>query len=533
MKRLAGAAAQPSDIPYQTRRQENSSTASILFVDKLAMEEMLQWSRDPSEGLIFGVEIPLPANEEEWRKILKHPAKFTAKSLHKGAEVSWARLSKDQQAAMGQPKQLEVQHWLEELVVEKYKGVIPAGRLMRMRWVLTLKAGENKSDVVTCKARIVLLGYSDPHLLDLATAAPTLTRRSRLLMLNLCTHQRWRITKADAKSAFHQGASHQGSRNVFTIPVPELAEGLGIAQGEAVRLLKSAYGLASAARDWFLDVKAVLEQKCGLRQLKSDPCVWVRDSSNGVKGIIGVHMDDFLLAGDMGDPGWNEAVRMFKESFQWSPWEDPPFLHCGVEIQQMPDFSFRLNHAAYCEELKQVEIEKGEGDITEGERAQARALLGAAQWRVQQSAPQHAAKLSWLQSALPRGNKDTLAAINKLCREMYAQRHLSVATYALHVGWTDAAVGNRPDLSSTGGMAIALVSPKIFQGQRSHVNLVAWRSGKLSLSAEIQAPSEGEQELMACRLQWAELPGHRPDLRRPWDTASKIAGALVVDAKSV
>ena len=42
-------------------------------------------------------------------------------------------------------------------------------------------------------------------------------------MLNLCTHQRWRITKADAKSAFLQGAAHQGSRNVFTIPVPELA----------------------------------------------------------------------------------------------------------------------------------------------------------------------------------------------------------------------------------------------------------------------------------------------------------------------
>ena len=132
-----------------------------------------------------------------------------------------------------------------------------------------------------------------------------------------------------------------------------------------------------------------------------------------------------------------------------------------------------------------------------------------------------------------RGNKDTLSVINKLCSEIYAQRHLSVATYSLDVtnveelmfvGWTDAAVGNRPDLSSTGGMAIALVSPRILQGQRSHVNLISWRSGKRprtarsSLSAEIQALSEGEQELIACRLQWAELLGHQPDLRRPWET---------------
>ena len=89
------------------------------------MEKMLQCSRDPAEGLIFGVEIPLPENEDEWRKILKHPAKFTAKSLHNGAEVSWARLSKEQQAAMSEAKHVEVQQWLKELVVEKYKGVIP------------------------------------------------------------------------------------------------------------------------------------------------------------------------------------------------------------------------------------------------------------------------------------------------------------------------------------------------------------------------------------------------------------------------
>ena len=60
--------------------------------------------------------------------------------------------------------------------------------------------------------------------------------------------------------------------------------------------------------------------------------------------------------------------------------------------------------------------------------------------------------------------------MNKLCREIYAQRHLSVHTKQLNVEkladlaivcWTDAAVGNRPDLSSTGGYIVSMVSKEM------------------------------------------------------------------------
>ena len=297
----------------------------------------------------------------------------------------------------------------------------------------------------------------------------------------------------------------------------------------------------SAPRDWFMDVKNVL-MKCGFTQRKSDPCLFLLSHEGKTCGLIAMHVDDFLLAGEESNKTWTLAVEQFRQAFRRSPWEQPPFTHCGVEVHQLPDFSFKLGHSSYCEELKQIEIDKTSSHITDGERSQARALLGAAQWRVQQTAPQHAAKLSMLQSSLPRGGKVVLTAINKLCREIYAQRHLSVAT--LHLGhefpedlvfvcWTDAAVGNRPDLSSTGGYLVALASPQLLSGRQGLVNPIAWRSGKLhrvarsSLSAEIQALAEGEQELMACRLQWAEMLGRAPDLRQPWNPAA------VSDAKSV
>ena len=131
---------------------------------------------------------------------------------------------------------------------------------------------------------------------------PTMTRRSRQLVLGLATHRRWRLWKADAKAAFLQGSPRERERNIFTLPVPELSHALGVPQGEAVRLVKAAYGLASAPRSWFLDVAEVLRGKCGLRQLKSDACTWIMDSPRGPIGAISLHVDDFLICGEEAEP---------------------------------------------------------------------------------------------------------------------------------------------------------------------------------------------------------------------------------------
>ena len=115
---------------------------------------------------------------------------------------------------------------------------------------------------------------------------------------------------------------------------------------------------------------------------------------------------------------------------------------------------------------------------------------------------------SWLQGHL---SKDILHQINKLCRECHAQRFQSIAIKNLGIRrdedvgfacWSDAAVGNRPDMSSTGGYMIAMVDAAFLRGQKGIANPISWKSGKLqrvaksSLSAEIQALGDGEQELM-------------------------------------
>ena len=507
------------------------------------------WTEAMGEDFVLGVIIDAPANESEWKRVLKNPSKFAAKSVQKGAEVAWGKLNPEQKKAMGEAKQLEVSQWVSKKVCERFRGAVPAARLMKTRWVLVFKAVDGDESKVKCKARIVLLGFTDPDLGELETCAPTLSRRSRQLVCNLSTHRRWKQIKADAKSAFLQGGQTQRPRQIFIQPVAELAQSLGIPPGETALMLKAAYGLVSAPKEWFIDVCNTITNKCNMQQLRTDPCVWIKVNKAGrTVGYFASHVDDFLISGDTADPEWQASVKAFREAYERSPWEDSPYAHCGINLTQNHDFSFTFDHHGYCEEIKQIEIDNSKAEITAAELNQARAVLGAVQWRTIQTGPQHMAKLSYLQSALPRGNKETLQQVNKLCREVHSQRFLSVGVKQIgankddeigFVCFTDAAVGNRPDYSSTGGYMVGLVHRSFLTGEKGIVNPIAWKSGKLarvaksSLSAEIQALDDGEQELMYIRAEWNELLGRGLDLRSPENSTAQVAAAMVVDAKSV
>ena len=167
-----------------------------------------------------------------------------------------------------------------------------------------------------------------------------------------------------------------------------------------------------------------------------------------------------------------------------------------------------LSPSEFCEGLNQV-TEDGQGkDLTANEMHQCRAILGAAQWRSYQTAPQHAAKLSHLQSLLPRGDRTTLKDINKFVREIYHQKDEKVSVYDLRaendegiLGWSDAALANRVDLSSTGGFVIGFAHRKMLDGVQGPVSLVSWSTHKLRRvcrSSQAQALAECEAEFFSC-----------------------------------
>ena len=184
------------------------------------------------EDYVFAVTLPAPASEAEWRAIVKDPSKFVAKKVAKGVEVAWQKLNVEQRKAVQEAKEIEINEWLSSKVCQAALGHVPPERLMKMRWVLVFKTTDNEN-VVKAKARLVVLGFTDPTLGLESVRSPTLTRRGRQVMLQLCAHRHWQLLKADAKAAFLQGNSTQQQKNLFGMPVEELRVAMGLEHKQA------------------------------------------------------------------------------------------------------------------------------------------------------------------------------------------------------------------------------------------------------------------------------------------------------------
>ena len=316
------------------------------------------------------------------------------------------------------------------------------------------------------------------------------------------------------------------------------------------RVVKSCYGLVNAPHRWVLEIRETIISLGG-ETLVTEPCCWrIRDpDTQDVVGLIASHVDDFYMIGDMDNIHWTGFMHRFRAAYRWSPWEHTSFEHCGVHLHQMNDMEIQLDHSGFCSNIQQIEFQNRDSKLpaTATEVEQLRAVLGAAQWRAVQSAPHHCAKLSQLQSRITKASVQTLMDANKLVRESFGSRMISPRSQDLNcephevefVCWSDAALANRVDFSSTGGFLVAATSPSLKAGHRSKINMISWKSFKLrrvarsSLAAEVQAFEEGEEELMLCRLEWSEMCGTVVDLQNPTLAVLKVPGTMVTDAKSL
>eukprot|EP00439_Symbiodinium_sp_Y106_P039379 s882_g4.t2 len=352
-----------------------------------------------------------------------------------------------------------------------------------------------------------------------------MTKQSKMLFYNYATARRWRVLAGDIKTAFLQAKNPQRAHPLFARPLQELAQAMDLAPDQMIQLMGSAYGLTSAPREWYQDLTTTL-RSLGAEVCVTDPCVWRLYDGSGTRvvALIGLYVDDILFCGDEGHEKY-------------------------CQVQQFADASILLDHSEFCSELMQMPSRSpgDDSELSTQELSQARAVLGSVQWRASQTAPQHSAKVSYLLSLLATKKADVVDQVNKLVREVHASKHVSARVQQLNcdperlmfVGWSDAAVANRPDLSSTGGFIFGLMNPEEVRQGFGKVNPITWRSGKLhrvarsSLSAETQALADLDGELMFARLMWSEMLGHRVDLKVKEQWIREVPAVMVIDARAL
>ena len=498
--------------------------------------------------MVCEIDFPFIEGDRAVRKYLKNPEAFVVSALKKRkVEIREKNLTSDERELIKTAKGKEVKEFIKEHVVERLKAgdIIPKDKVMRMRWILTWKIqadGERKG-----KARLVVLGFEDPFLGLETTNSPTLNKRSKQILLQTCVQRDWRLQKGDVTAAFLQG--NQTSHQKYALAPPELAEAMNLPKGERViRLLKSVYGLTTAPYEWFQKVNAVLHE-LGAETCHTDPCMWRYTKNGKLLGLVGAHVDDFLICGDNSEE-WLHFVKVLLTAFRWTPWEEGKFKQCGVLMTQQPDNSIVQDQTEYLATLTEIDMknerkEQLNSPVTEGERTQLRALLGALQWLVTQTRVDCAVDVNLLQSCVATATVETLLSANKILRklrqgpgELFTRKIPENEEINL-VAWSDASWANRRDGKSTGGFVIGLCGDGVLQGKRGHVTVISWGTNKLkrvaksSMSAELQALANAEDELHLCRLCWAELNGHDIDLNEVDKIVRTIPGTVIIDAKSI
>ena len=290
-------------------------------------------------------------------------------------------------------------------------------------------------------------------------------------------------------------------------------------------------------------------KELGAHKCNSDPCVWRFVKDGVLLGLIGAHVDDFLICGNESEE-WKQILKVFQAAFRWSPWEEGKFKQCGVSIIQNLDGSITQSQSEYLTTLTEIELSNERklhpnSPVSESERTQLRALLGGLQWLVTQTRVDGMQDVNLLQSCVAGATVETMLSANKVLRklrqgpaELYTRKMPEGESHHV-VAWSDASWANRRDVKSTGGYLIGLCGQGVLDGKRGHVTVVSWGTNKLkrvaksSMSAELQALANTEDELHLCRLAWAEFNGHHIDLNKTDEIVKRVPGTIIIDAKSI
>ncbi|CAK9006565.1 unnamed protein product, partial [Durusdinium trenchii] len=145
------------------------------------MEKMTQVQKGPQ--FFYALEIPISPSDAKY--LTEFPEKssiwLSRKMQEKGREVRWAQLSMDEKVNFDMAQAKELSNVLSSKALrsltESEEAEVDPTKVMDMCWVLTVK-GDGSA-----KARLVVLGFQMAGLGEIPTAAPTMSRVTRSLLL--------------------------------------------------------------------------------------------------------------------------------------------------------------------------------------------------------------------------------------------------------------------------------------------------------------------------------------------------------------
>ena len=503
-------------------------------------------------------------------------ASLAASAKKQRSEVKERNLTPADLALFQGAKQKEITSWLSTETVRRIaRSQIPEDQILRSRWVLTWKPidpsasnpishfpnsqshntkinhpeNSEQPSQFKPKARLVILGFEDPHIESLARDSPTLGKDSRSLIFQYAASAKHMITSFDIQTAFLRG-SRQDGRILGMEPPEEMRSQMNLKPWECCELLKSAYGLVNAPLLWYEELKGALV-RLGFVMSPLDPCLFVlprKDGKSGVHGVVGIHVDDGLAAGDQ---VFKNAIAQLEQKYPFGSKQESDFIFTGIHVHQNWDGSIELDQTKYIEDISEIQIDRSrrqtpEVSVPEAERQALRGLVGSVQYAATNTRPDISAKLSLLQAKINSACIKDLMEANRLLSEVKNHKDVKITYKSIplddlrFISFSDASFANRANSQSQKGCLILAGSKQIGEWQASDVSPLMWYSRKIArvvgstLASEAYALSGSVDLLSWIRIHWMWICNPTDAWKKPEACLQSIPPAYaVVDCKSL
>ena len=505
----------------------------------------------------FVLEIPLSRSDIIHWSQAEQPEELSfvaSASKRARAEVHVKDLTSQEKALFDVAKDAELSCWIQTSALQPVlRRHLNPNQILKSRWVLTWKSVEDdqgNSNGRKAKARLVVLGFQDPNLTEVARDAPTLTKEGRHTILQMIASFQWELASFDIKTAFLRGKADE--RNPLAMEPPiELRKKLQLDDDQVCKLVGNAYGRVDAPLLFFKEFGKQLKE-LGFKVHPLEPCIHFLESiQNGrrfIHGILGTHVDDGLCGGD---DWFHEQLNKLRQKLPFGSFKTRKFTFTGIQLEQFPDSCIKATQGEYLKAIPAIDIgkyrrETPEASVSDSEMTKLRGLIGSLQYAVSHTRPDLASRLGEIQTQLSNPTVQTLLQGNKVLREAQSTSDVSIFFRNIdpkeltHVAFGDASFASPKQLASFQGSIICATSPKLLKNEKAPVSPLTWSSKKINrvvrstLSAEAFSMSRSVDQLGWMRLLWGTIAIDNFDWRKPPEAFKLLPpAAIVTDCKSL
>ncbi|CAE7023992.1 RE1 [Symbiodinium sp. CCMP2456] len=354
------------------------------------------------------------------------------------------------------------------------------------------------------RARILDTRDRDPDLLTLRRDAPTMTRMSLMVILQIASSMTsWFLFNSDVTGAFLQGDQSLASRKE-PLFLRQPKEGLpGLVAGQLLLVVRGIFGLANSPRLFWRHLRDTLK-KIGFVQSVLDKALFMYYKAGRLILVLGAHVDDLLGTGEPGTA--DEVLERVKKAFDFGAWADSRtdevLEYGGKQISKLKDGTVTLCQEKFIQAISVYNVPRWRSvtplePLSPAEVTELKSGGGCLHWLIGQTRPDLAAATSLNMSGQPTVNN--LVEINKLLREAQKTQDWKMTFVpvpldkAKIIAFSDASWANAEGLKSQAGFLTFVAGPEVMTVQGDQASLMDWRSHRIqrqcrsTLAAETMA----------------------------------------------